>query len=190
MPDIFGSWESLIRPVEPVGFLILRAALVYTIILVLLRWTGKREIGQLTPFDLVLILLVANAAQNAMVGSDQSITGGLISVLVLFGLNYTLGRLQARNRFFRGLLVGHPVLLIHEGEVQTARLKREGLTLEDLQEQMREHGIADFDRVEEAYLEPDGNFSFITRTAEGLHVRTKRAGHLGARSGGTDWSAK
>jgi uncharacterized membrane protein YcaP (DUF421 family) len=183
MPEVFGSWESLIRPTEPVGFLVLRGVVIYVVILGLLRWTGKREIGQLTPFDLVLILLVANAAQTAMIGVDQSITGGLISVLVLFGLNYTLGRLQAHNRFFRGLLVGHPVLLIHEGEVLTGQLKRQGLTLDDLEEQMREHGIADFDRVEEAYLEPDGNFSFITRTAEGLHVRKKRTGRIGGTDG-------
>jgi len=190
MPEIVGPPGQLLRPVEPLLFLAIRAAVVYILLIGLLRLTGKREIGQMTPFDLVLVLLVANAVQNAMVGSDDSLTAGLISACVLFGLNYAFGRLQAKNHFFRRMLVGNPVILIHEGRLVTDHLRRENVTEDDLLEQMREHGIAHLGDVAEAILEPDGNFSFISMTAEGVHPRKKRAGQFGARPGGTDRSTK
>ena len=116
MPDLFGPPSQLVKPVEPLAFVVLRAAVVYLVLLFLLRWAGKREMGQMTPIDLVLILLVANAVQNAMVGDDYSITSGLLGVLVLFVLNGLAGRLAARSALFRRVLVGIPVLLIHDGE--------------------------------------------------------------------------
>jgi uncharacterized membrane protein YcaP (DUF421 family) len=190
MPEILGPWDSLLKPVEPLAFLVLRAAVVYVFMVVLLRLAGKREIGQMTPFDLVLILLIANAVQNAMVGEDTSLTSGLISVLVLFGLNWLLGRVEATNPFFRRLAVGVPVVLVHDGRIVEDQLRRENLSRDDLLEQMREHGIARLGDVAEAILEPDGNFSFISMTAEGVHPRKKRAGQFGARPGGTDRCTK
>jgi len=174
MPEIVGPPGQLLRPVEPLLFLAIRAAVVYILLIGLLRLTGKREIGQMTPFDLVLVLLVANAVQNAMVGSDDSLTAGLISACVLFGLNYAFGRLQAKNHFFRRMLVGNPVILIHEGRLVTDHLRRENVTEDDLLEQMREHGIAHLDDVAEAILETDGSVSFITREAESLHLRRRK----------------
>ena len=171
MPEIFGPPAELVKPGERLAFVGLRAVVVYLVLLLLLRWAGKREMGQMTPIDLVLILLVANALQNAMVGEDNSITSGLLSALALFLLNAIAGRLTARSALLRRVLVGVPVLLVHDGAWIEDNCKREGLATDAILQAMREHGIARVEDVASATLETDGNISFIPKEVNGAAVR-------------------
>lgn len=156
----------------PIWNIILRTAAVYFIILLGLRLTGKREIGQMTVFDLVLLLLIANAVQNAMVGPDTSLFGGLIAAAVLLVLNVAVARLRLRSARLRRLIEGSPTLLILHGEVIESHLRREGLDEETLEAALREHGVAELSEVEMAVLEIDGSISVVPN---GEH--TKRIKH-------------
>src|SRR5579859_6211981 len=91
---------------------IVRAAVVYVFLLVLLRITGKRQVGQLAPFDLVLLLVLSNAVQNAMNGGDNSITGGVVSACTLVAINYFVGYLTFKSKFLEGLIEGRPIVLV------------------------------------------------------------------------------
>jgi uncharacterized membrane protein YcaP (DUF421 family) len=144
-------------PIEIVA----RCVIVYVVVLVGLRLMGKREVGQMTPFDLVLVLLIANAVQNAMVGPDNSLAGGLIAAAVLFGVNYTVGRLARRYQPLGRLLKGHATILINRGVVQVWNLQHEGIDRDDLAAAMREHGVESLDDVRMAVLEIDGTISCV-----------------------------
>lgn len=150
------SWPAL-------GWVALRTATVYVAILIGLRLAGKREVGQMTPFDLVLLLLIANAVQNAMVGPDTSLAGGLAAAAVLLLLNTVLGRIAARNRSASRLLRGEPRVLILHGTVVEESLRQEGVRMEDLQQSLREHGVAAIAEVHLATLEVDGSISIIKK---------------------------
>lgn len=139
----------------------LRSAAVYLLILFGLRLTGKREVGQMTLFDLVLLLLIANAVQNAMVGPDTSLTGGLLAAGVLLLLNTLVARLRLRWPRLRQAIEGSPTLLVLHGQVIAEHLRREGVDWETLQAAAREHGVADLSRVEMAVLEIDGSISIV-----------------------------
>jgi len=141
--------------------IVVRTALVYLVILIGLRLTGKREIGQMTIFDLVLLLLIANAVQNAMVGPDTSLTGGIVAALVLLGINTVVAQLRLRWPRLRHLIEGSPSLLVLHGEVLTDHLHREGLDEETLAAVVREHGIAKLSDVDLAVLETDGSISVV-----------------------------
>jgi uncharacterized membrane protein YcaP (DUF421 family) len=157
-----------------------RTAIVYFAIFVGLRLGGKREMGQLTAFDLAVILLIANAVQNAMVGSDVSVTGGLVAAGVLLALNFGVGVARERVPFLRGAVEGHATLLIHEGQFIEENLKREGIDDDMVLMAIREHGVADVKDVQMAVLETDGSISIVpadaktTRTRK--HVRFVRRG--------------
>ena len=138
-----------------------RCVIVYVVVLVGLRLAGKREVGQMTPFDLVLVLLIANAVQNAMVGPDDSLAGGLIAAAVLFGMNWTVSRLAHRYRPLSKLLKGHATILVNRGVVQVWNLQHEGIDRDELAAAMREHGIASLDDVRLAVLEIDGTISVL-----------------------------
>src|SRR3954469_4802746 len=97
--------------------LILRSVLVYVFLVIILRISGKRQVGQLAPFDLVLLLVLSNAVQNAMNGGDNSVTGGLISATVLIGVNYAVGALTFRSKKLEEVIEGRPMLLIHNGKL-------------------------------------------------------------------------
>jgi uncharacterized membrane protein YcaP (DUF421 family) len=148
-------------PETPVGTIALRCVVVYLCVLIGFRLFGKREVGQMTPFDLVLILLIANAVQNAMVGPDESLTGGLIAAGTLLLLNFTVGRLVVKSRSLERVIKGRATLLINRGVIQEAHLSREGVTREDLMRQLREHGVATPEEVRLAVLEVDGTLSVI-----------------------------
>src|SRR5438876_10833683 len=107
---------------------IVRAAVVYAFLLVLLRFTGKRQVGQLAPFDLVLLLVLSNAVQNAMNGGDNSITGGLILASTLVALNWLVGWLTFRSKAFEALIEGRPVILIHNGHIDLKAMRRVQMT--------------------------------------------------------------
>jgi uncharacterized membrane protein YcaP (DUF421 family) len=147
----------------PLLEIVLRTAVVYAFILVGLRLTGKREIGQLTPFDLVLVLLLANAVQTAMVGPDTSLLGGLVSAAVLLSMNYALGGAAARWKFVRQFAVGTATILVNDGQVSHIHMQREGVTDDELATALREHGIDDIACVELAVLEIDGSISVVPK---------------------------
>jgi uncharacterized membrane protein YcaP (DUF421 family) len=138
-----------------------RCAIVYAAVLIGLRLSGKREIGQMTPFDLVLILLIANAVQNAMIGNDNSLAGGLVAAGALIVLNFTIGRAARRWMPVGRLLRGHASVLINRGIVIEEHLRREGIASDELMAALREHGVASVDDVRLAVLEVDGSISVL-----------------------------
>jgi uncharacterized membrane protein YcaP (DUF421 family) len=139
----------------------LRTTIVYLVILLGVRLSGKREVGQMTPFDLTLLLLLSNAVQNAMTGPDTSVLGGVIAASTLLLLNYLIAELSGGNRRFRRLVQGQPSLLVHDGQVIAVHMAREHVTMDALQQAMREHGIATYHDVALAVLEVDGSISFM-----------------------------
>jgi len=152
--------------------IVLRTAVIYLVILIGLRLAGKREIGQMTVFDLVVLLLIANAVQNAMLGPHTSLAGGILAAVVLLVLNAVVARLRLRWPLLRRLVEGSPTLLVLRGEVITDHLRREGLDQETLEAALREHGVADLSEVEMAVLEIDGSISVVP--TGGTTKRVKR----------------
>ena len=154
--------ELLASPAS-VGLIVLRTLVVYTFILFGFRIAGKREVGQLAPFDFALILLIANAVQNAMVGPDSSLVGGLAAACVLLLLNYGLGHLAANSRRVEKLLRGQARVLVSRGHVFAQNLKQEGLTHDELMQALRENGCATVEDCRLAVLEVDGTISVVER---------------------------
>jgi uncharacterized membrane protein YcaP (DUF421 family) len=139
----------------------LRTAIIYGVILLGVRLSGKREVGQMTPFDLTLLLLLSNAVQNAMTGSDTSLVGGIVAALTLLLMNYAVAEGSGWNRHFRKLVQGSPSLLVHNGKVIEAHLAREHVSMDELQRAIREHGIGHMSDVALAVLEVDGSVSVL-----------------------------
>jgi uncharacterized membrane protein YcaP (DUF421 family) len=161
--------------------IIVRTAVVYVVVLAGLRLTGKRQIGQMAPFDLVLILLIANAVQNAMVGSDTSLLGGLIAAVVLLLLNLGVARVNQAIPMFQKLTEGGPVVLVSDGRVIEAALRHEGIDEVELEEAIREHAVRGLDEVELAVLEVDGSISVVPKDRN--VIRTRRRFHRAQRHG-------
>ena len=149
--------------------ILLRTFVVYVTVLVLLRVAGKRELGQMTPFDLVVILVIANAVQNAMTGGDNSLIGGMLAAATLTVTNIAVGRWGSRVPVFRRLVASEPTLLLRDGKPIKEALDKERIDLEELEMAAREHGIADLKDVTAAVLEEDGSISIIPK--EGTTVR-------------------
>ena len=156
----------------PPWTIILRSLVVYLAILVGLRLMGKRELGQMTVFVLVVILLVATAVQNAMVGPDTSLPAGLLSAFVIFGANKLVGVLRLRSKWWGGLVGGTPTVLVENGQFIVPNLQKEGLQGSEVEMAMREHGIAGIAEVQLAVLETDGSISIIPNDSK--VVRTRR----------------
>ena len=138
-----------------------RTSVVYLLVLVGVRLSGKREVGQMTPFDLTLLLLLSNSVQNAMTGPDTSLAGGAVAATVLLVLNYLIANLAGANRRFRKFVQGQPSMLIHDGQVIEAHMAREHVTMDALECAMREHGISSYHQVAIGVLEIDGSISFL-----------------------------
>jgi uncharacterized membrane protein YcaP (DUF421 family) len=151
--------------------IILRTAAVYAIILVGLRLAGKRELGQMTVFDLVVLLLIANAVQNAMVGPDTSLLGGLLAAAVLLAINTVIAWMRLRSPRLRHLVEGTPTLLVLRGKPISGQLRREGIDQETLEAALREHGIENLTDVEMAVLEIDGSISVVPTGGTTKHVK-------------------
>lgn len=141
--------------------ILLRTLIVYACVLIGLRLCGKREVGQMTPFDLVLLMLLANAVQNAMTGPDTSVTGGLVAAATLLVVNLLVTRFVWRNRRLRKFVEGTPTMLIHNGKLLEPNLERERISLDDLHEVMRERGIDCVADVGLAVIEVDGTISIL-----------------------------
>jgi uncharacterized membrane protein YcaP (DUF421 family) len=141
---------------------ILRSAAVYLFMIIALRIFGKKELSQLNTADVILILLISNAVQNAMVGSDTSLWGGLAAATVLFAINFTLKKLMFKYKKFSDFMLEKPEILIHDGTLDFKNLSKLNITSDELREAMREHGVEFFKDVKLAILEIDGNISIIT----------------------------
>ena len=141
--------------------IVLRTAVIYAVVLVGVRLSGKREVGQMTPFDLTLLLLLSNAVQNAMTGPDTSLLGGVVAACTLLLMNYFVAETSGVNRRFRRFIQGQPTLLIHDGQIISAHLAKEHVSADELHRALREHGIADYKDVALAVLEVDGSISCL-----------------------------
>lgn len=155
--------------------IILRTAAVYLFIIIALRLFGKKELAQLSIIDLVFILLISNSVQNAMVGPDNSLPGGLIAAGTLFILNFILKFILFRSKKISKLFQGNPAMLVHKGNVIEENLKKEQITLEELTAALREHGIARIEDVDLAVLETDGNISILSENYHKRHVKKRKA---------------
>ncbi|BBL83353.1 hypothetical protein TthAA37_22040 (plasmid) [Thermus thermophilus] len=149
--------EALGDPLT-VLFTLVRVGVVYLVLLGYLRLSGKRVLGQMTPLDLLTLLLLSNVVQNAMIGPDNSLVGGLLGAGLLLFLDRALSRSPLGRR-----IVGEPTLLVHEGQPIPEHLRREGVDLEELMAALREHGILDLKDVLAAVLEVDGTISAIPK---------------------------
>jgi uncharacterized membrane protein YcaP (DUF421 family) len=137
----------------------LRTGVIYPVVLIGVRLSGKREVGQMTPFDLTLLLLISNSVQNAMTGPDTSLIGGVVAASTLLLLNYLVGVFSGNSRGFRRVVEGEPSLLIHDGRAILPHMDKEHVSMDELHRALREHGIANVCDVALAVLEVDGSIS-------------------------------
>ncbi|MGE5235783.1 MAG: DUF421 domain-containing protein [Acidobacteriota bacterium] len=156
-------WSDMFQLGLPIAEKIARPVVVYAALVVGLRLAGKRELAQLNPFDLVVLLTLSNTVQNAIIGNDNSVTGGLIGAATLLVLNYFVVRfLYSHDRLDR-LVEGGETVLVDNGQVRPASLKQEAITLPELQAAAHKQGFASLAEVEKAVLEPGGTISFVGR---------------------------
>lgn len=149
---------------EPWWQLVVRGSVVYLVLFVLFRLSGKRQAGQMTPFDLLLLLIISNAVQNAMIGQDSSLLGGLLVALVLLGWSHLLGWLSNRSHRLERLLEGRPEVLIHNGKIFDDILQRNQISQEDLLAALRRQGVFSVADVAFAVLETNGGISVKKRS--------------------------
>jgi uncharacterized membrane protein YcaP (DUF421 family) len=159
-PDLCASvlFDDMFHLKLPILEKVLRPAIVYVAIVILLRVFGKRELAQLNPFDLVVLLSVSNTVQNAIIGDDNTVSGGLIGALTLFAINYLTIRFLFKHRRLDQILEGSPTVLIEQGRVQREALAKELLTEVELLTVVHRQGFGDLDDVETCVLEPGGVF--------------------------------
>ncbi|HEY8671058.1 MAG TPA: YetF domain-containing protein [Terriglobales bacterium] len=141
--------------------IVLRTVVIYLVVLVGVRVSGKREVGQMTPFDLVLLLLISNSVQNAMTGPDTSVLGGIAAAVTLLVMNYGIAELSGINRRFRKVVEGQPSLLVHDGQIIAPHMAKEHVSMDELERALREHGINNYHDVALAVLEVDGSISCL-----------------------------
>jgi uncharacterized membrane protein YcaP (DUF421 family) len=137
---------------------LLRPVIVYLVLVLLLRLFGKRELAQLNPFDLVVLLSLSNTVQNAIIGDDNSVTGGLIGAFSLLAINWLVVRVLFRSRKLTKVIEGRATVLVMNGQIDQRALRRESLSREELLDVIHRQGFEDFDQVRRCELEPNGTF--------------------------------
>lgn len=167
-------WHNLFVPDLSVAEKIIRPVLVYMFLVVAVRAAGRRELAQLNSFDLVVLMMLANTVQNATIGSDNSMVGGLIGVSALLAVNWVVVRFLYRYPTVDRLLEGGPVELIRNGRVLPRQLAREVITEEELMEAVRKQGLRDAAEVERAVLETGGTISVVPRRPTPVEERVHR----------------
>jgi len=155
-----GLWRDLLQPDVSILEKIIRPILVYVFLVVSLRLAGKRELAQLNPFDLVVLLTLANTVQNAIIGNDNSVAGGIIGATTLLTLNYVVVRFLYSHKKLDRFVEGDAEVLIDGGRLCPAPLKKELITYSELEEAAHKQGFASLDLIDRAVLEPGGSFSF------------------------------
>ncbi len=157
-------WQHMFHLELPVLEKMIRPAIVYVFLVVSLRLAGKRELAQLNPFDLVVLLTLSNTVQNAIIGDDNSVSGGLIGAAMLLLINYGVVRFLYGHQALDQLVEGDADVLIEDGRVQTDRLRKELITLPELEAAARKQGLGSLADVERAVLEPGGSISFVAKS--------------------------
>jgi uncharacterized membrane protein YcaP (DUF421 family) len=167
MEGVLGSidWRQILTPTGSLPELVIRASLMYLLILAGFR-VFRRDAGSLSVSDLLVVVLIADAAQNGMAGEYRSVTEGAVVVATIFFWNYTLDWLAYRSRLVHWLMHPPPLLLVRDGRIQRRNLRAELMTRDDLLEQLREQGIDDIRDVKTCCLEGDGRMSVIRRTGD------------------------
>jgi uncharacterized membrane protein YcaP (DUF421 family) len=156
-------WSDMFHLGVPVLEKVLRPVIVYFFLVLMLRVAGKRELAQLNPFDLVVLLTISNTVQNAIIGEDNSVSGGLLGAAALFGVNFLVVRFLYAHERLDQLVEGQPDVLIENGTLLPERLRRELITLPELESAAHKQGFASLAEVDRAVLEPGGTISFFAR---------------------------
>ena len=149
-----------------------KTAVIYCFLIVGLRLLGKRELGQMSLYDLVMIIVLGNAVQNAMINNDNTLGGGVVAGTVLLVLNWLFNQLALRSKRVEHVMVGEPVLIVSDGALLKGHMQHQGITVEQVMAALREHGMEDLAQVHMCVLEVDGTISVVPRQAEVL--KTKR----------------
>lgn len=152
-------WELSI----PWWEIVLRASVVYFVLLALIRFSGKRTVGQFTPFDLMVLVLLGDAVQGSMLAGDRSLSGGLLLATTLLAWNRVVGHVTARSKAAELVVEGKAVILARDGEVFDDALRKADLTLDDLQEAMRDHSVPSLTEIRLAVLEKDGTITVLRK---------------------------
>jgi uncharacterized membrane protein YcaP (DUF421 family) len=142
--------------------IVLRSVCVYLFMIIALRIFGKKELSQLNTANVILILLISNSVQNAMVGSNSSLLGGIVAAFTLFLINIIFKKIMLHSKFIKEMLQEKPEILIHNGKIDFKALAKLGISSEELQEAMREHGVEFYKDVKLAMFEIDGSISIIS----------------------------
>jgi uncharacterized membrane protein YcaP (DUF421 family) len=156
-------WTNMFALGVPIAEKILRPIIVYIFLIIGLRLSGKRELAQLNPFDLIVLLTLSNTVQNAIIGNDNSVTGGIIGAASLLAVNYLVVRFLYDHRKLDQLVEGSADVLIENGKVHEHKLKRELITKEELAAAARKQGFDSLSEVQQCVLEPGGTLSFTAR---------------------------
>ena len=164
----------MLSPSVPLLEIVFRTVIVYVAVFALLRIAGKRELGQMSVSDLVVVLVIANAVQNSLNGGDTSLIGGIVAAATLVAMNLALDRFGSRIPWLHRLVHDEPALLMQGGKLLAKTLKHEEVSKEDIEMAAREHGISDLADVSEAILEPDGSISIIPKDAGRIHRSHRR----------------
>lgn len=159
---------------DPILNVAIRSLCVYLFMVIAIRLFGKNQLSQLNAGDVVLLLLISNAVQNAMVGPDTSLQGGIVAALVLFVANFILKRIMFSSRSFQTFMEDEPVVLIRDGIADQAALNRVKITESELKEAIREHGIENIDDVKLSVLEVDGNISVVSQDEKSKQTHYSR----------------
>lgn len=155
--------------------IIFSTLVIYLFIVVAIRLFGKKELAQLSVVDMVFILLISNAVQNAMVGPDSTLSGGLVAATTLFVMNYIFKSLQYRFPKFGQAIEGDATMLIYKGKILETHLQKAKITTNELMEAVREHGVATVKEVDLAILEVDGNISVLSNSYQKRTVKRRKA---------------
>lgn len=155
--------NELFQLSAPWWVFVLRATAIYVLVMALVRVSGKRAVGQFTPFDLVLLILIGNAVQNGINGGDNSLTGAAIMAVTLIVLNYVVALLTSRHRRFERMVEGEPVVLARDGKLFPQVLRRELVSNEDFAEALRVNGVEHVEEVGLAMLETNGHITVLAK---------------------------
>jgi uncharacterized membrane protein YcaP (DUF421 family) len=156
-------WSDLLLPGVPLVEKIVRPLIVYAFLVIGLRLAGKRELAQLNPFDLVVLLTISNTVQNAIIGNDNSVTGGIIGAATLLALNYVVVRFLYKHEQIDRLIEGDACVLIDNGVIRKENLDREFITIAELESQAHKQGFDSLEEVNRCVLEASGTLSFIPK---------------------------
>jgi uncharacterized membrane protein YcaP (DUF421 family) len=165
------TWKDMFVLAIPVLEKILRPIIVYVFLIIGLRISGKRELAQLNPFDLIVLLTLSNTVQNAIIGEDNSVTGGLIGAASLLVINYLVVRFLYDHRKLDQIVEGSPDVLIEDGNLYEDKIKRELITMEELAAAARKQGFDTLSEVKQCVLEPGGTLTFVAKKPDTEDVR-------------------